>query len=40
MSGQLSSPNLVIGVVLITGPVLALIGGGFASQRAIGRGDK
>lgn len=40
MSGQLTSPMLVIGIVLFTGPVLALIGGGLASQRAIGTGDK
>lgn len=40
MSGQLSSPMLVIGIVLVTGPVLALIGGGLASQRAIGTGDQ
>ncbi len=40
MAGQLSSPLLVIGVVLLTGPILALIGGGLASQRAIGTGDK
>ncbi len=40
MSGQLTSPMLVIGIVLFTGPVLALIGGGIASQRAIGTGDK
>ncbi len=40
MSAQLSSPKLVIGIVLVTGPVLALIGGGIASQRAIGWGDK
>ena len=40
MSNQLSSPVLVIGIVLFTGPVLALIGGGLASQRAIGSGDK
>lgn len=40
MSGQLTSPMLVIGVVLITGPVLALLGGALASQRAIGTGDK
>lgn len=40
MSNQLTSPMLVIGVVLITGPVLALLGGGLASQRAIGMGDK
>jgi cell division transport system permease protein len=39
MSGQLSSPLMVIGVVLVTGPTLALIGGGLASQRAIGTGD-
>lgn len=39
MAGQLSSPLLVIGVVLLTGPILALIGGGLASQRAIGTGD-
>ena len=40
MSNQLTSPMLVIGVVLVTGPVLALLGGGLASQRAIGLGDK
>jgi cell division protein FtsX len=40
MAGQLSSPLIVIGIVLITGPTLALIGGGLASQRAIGTGDK
>jgi len=40
MSNQLTSPLLVIGVVLVTGPVLALLGGGLASQRAIGSGDK
>jgi cell division protein FtsX len=40
MSGELTSPMLVIGIVLFTGPVLAVIGGGLASQRAIGTGDK
>jgi cell division protein FtsX len=40
MSGELQSPALVIGIVLITGPALALIGGGLASQRAIGTGDR
>lgn len=40
MSGQLTSPVLVIGIVLVTGPALALIGGGLASQRAIGTGDR
>ncbi len=40
MSNQLTSPMLVIGVVLVTGPILALLGGGLASQRAIGMGDK
>jgi cell division protein FtsX len=40
MSGQLSSPVLVIGIVLLTGPVLALVGGGVASHRAIGTGDR
>jgi cell division transport system permease protein len=40
MSNQLSSPVLVIGVVLISGPVLGLLGGGLASQRAIGTGDQ
>lgn len=40
MSGQLSSPALVTGIVLVTGPALALIGGGLASQRAIGAGDR
>ncbi len=40
MSGQLSSPTLVIGIVLLTGPLLALVGGGVASHRAIGTGDR
>ena len=40
MAGELTSPLLVIGIVLVTGPLLALIGGGLASQRAIGTGDK
>lgn len=40
MAGELTSPMLVIGIVLVTGPALALIGGGLASQRAIGTGDK
>jgi cell division protein FtsX len=40
MSGELTSPMLVIGIVLFTGPVLALLGGGLASQRAIGTGDR
>ena len=40
MAGELTSPMLVIGIVLVTGPTLALIGGGLASQRAIGTGDK
>ncbi|MGH8221597.1 MAG: cell division protein FtsX [Woeseiaceae bacterium] len=40
MSGQLRSPAPVIGVVLATGPALALISGGLASQRAIGSGDR
>lgn len=40
MSGELASPLFVIGIVLLTGPALALIGGGLASQRAIGRGDR
>lgn len=40
MAGELQSPALVIGIVLITGPALALIGGGLASQRAIGTGDR
>jgi cell division protein FtsX len=40
MSNQLTSPMMVIGIVLITGPILALLGGGLASQRAIGTGDK
>ena len=39
MAGQLRSPALVIGIILVTGPALALIGGGLASQRAIGVGD-
>lgn len=40
MAGQLTSPVFVIGVVLATGPALALIGGGLASQRAIGIRDQ
>ncbi len=40
MSQQLTSPVLVIGIVLVTGPGLALVGGGLASQRAIGTGDR
>jgi len=40
MSGQLSSPVIVIGIVLLTGPLLALVGGGVASHRAIGTGDR
>jgi cell division transport system permease protein len=40
MSGQLRSPVLVIGIVLLTGPLLALVGGGIASHRAIGTGDQ
>ena len=40
MAGQLSSPLLVIGIVLATGPALALIGGAIATQRAIAAGDK
>jgi cell division protein FtsX len=40
MSGQLSAPVLVISIVLLTGPVLALVGGGIASHRAIGTGDR
>ena len=40
MSGQLRSPVLVIGTVLLTGPLLALVGGGVASHRAIGTGDR
>ncbi len=40
MAGQLTSPMIVIGIVLVTGPALALVGGGLASQRAIGTGDQ
>ncbi len=40
MSRQLRSPAFVIGIILATGPLLALIGGGLASQRAIGAGDR
>lgn len=40
MSNQLTSPVLVIGVVLLSGPILGLIGGGLASQRAIGISDR
>lgn len=40
MSGELVSPMIVIGIVLFTGPLLALIGGGLASQRAVGSGDR
>lgn len=36
-SGQLTSPTLVIGIVLVTGPALALTGGALASQRAISK---
>ena len=39
MSSQLTSPMIVIGVVLVTGPLLGLLGGGLASQRAIGKGQ-
>ncbi len=40
MSSQLSSPMMVIGIVLVTGPVLGLLGGGLASQRAIAKSNK
>jgi cell division transport system permease protein len=40
MAGQLRPPVMVIGVILLTGPALALLGGGLASQRAIGSGDR
>jgi cell division transport system permease protein len=37
---QLKSPTLVIGIILVTGPVLGLIGGSVATQMKIGVGDK
>ena len=37
---ELRSPTLVIGVVLAAGPLLGLLGGGLASQRTIGVGDR
>lgn len=40
MANQLQPPVFVIGVILATGPGLALLGGGLASQRAIGTGDR
>jgi ABC-type antimicrobial peptide transport system permease subunit len=40
MANQLQPPVFVIGVILVTGPGLALLGGGLASQRAIGTGDR
>ena len=35
---QLQSPTLVLGIVLVMGPVLGLLGGGLATQRTIGAG--
>jgi cell division transport system permease protein len=40
MADQLTAPTIVIGIILLTGPVLALIGGGLATQRAIGGRDQ
>jgi len=37
---ELRSPTLVIGLVLMAGPLLGLLGGGLASQRAIGVSDR
>ena len=37
---QLKSPTLVIGIILVTGPVLGLLGGSVATQMKIGVGDK
>lgn len=37
---QLESPTLVVGIILVTGPVLGLIGGSVATQMKIGVGDK
>jgi cell division transport system permease protein len=37
---QLESPMLVVGIILVTGPVLGLIGGSVATQMKIGVGDK
>lgn len=39
-ANQLESPTLVVGIILVTGPVLGLIGGGVATQMKIGVGDK
>lgn len=39
-ANQLESPTLVVGIILVTGPVLALIGGSVATQMKIGVGDK
>lgn len=40
MGDQLTSPTLVIGILLLTGPILSLVAGGLASQRAIGTRDR
>ena len=39
-ANQLESPTLVVGIILVTGPVLGLIGGSVATQMKIGVGDK
>lgn len=39
-ANQLTSPTLVVGIILVTGPVLGLIGGSVATQMKIGVGDK
>lgn len=40
IADELTPPLFVLGVILFTGPLLALLGGGLASQRAIGTGDR
>jgi cell division protein FtsX len=37
---QADSQPLLLAVILVTGPVLSVLGGGLASQRAIGAGDR
>jgi cell division transport system permease protein len=39
-ANQLEPPTLVVGIILLTGPVLGLIGGSVATQTKIGVGDK
>lgn len=40
MANELQPPTFVVGVILVTGPALAILSGGLASQRAIGTGDR